>query len=89
MHPKSPCPKRREKMFTFHVPRKRASIIEARKNFVSSFREMFAEGPRLSDDARDTPRQALCQSCFRLGIRNDDCSRQVRAWDARRRLACS
>lgn len=91
MHPKSPCPKRQnvaKKNVHFSRATQRASIIEARKNFVSSFREMFAEGPRLPDDARDTPGQALCQ-CFRLGMRNEDCSRQVRAWDARRRLACS
>lgn len=52
----------------------RASIIEARKNFVSSFREMFTEGPRLPDDARNTPGQALCQRYV------------FSAWNTKRRL---
>lgn len=65
----------------------RASIIEA-ENCISPFEEMFAQGPRLTNNTRVIRRDKryVRVTCFRLGTRNDDCSRRVRAWDARRRL---
>lgn len=76
---------RKKKMLAFHACNvyRRSSLSKlclfVRGDVRSRFGEYYT---------RDTPRRALCVgvTCIQLGTRNDGCSRQVRAWDARRRL---
>jgi len=70
-------------MLAFHVQRLSSKLVQ---NSVFSFGETFAQGLANITRVIHRDKPYVRVTCLRLGTRNDGCSRQVRAWDARRRL---